>query len=172
MKAKELSFEEANAVFRYDPETGYLWWKERGYGRTMSSPTGSLDVSTGYIRVRLNGTLFLAHRIAYLLYYGGVPSDTEVDHVNHITRDNRITNLRLVSVTENNRNLSKNGNNTTGVTGVSYHRATKKYVARIGVCGKRKCLGYFNTTEEAAAAREEANELYGYHKNHGKQKES
>ena len=53
-------------------------------------------------------------------------------------------------------------NSSTGVRGVFYNRARKKYVATIRKDGKQKFLGYYATLEEAAAVRAEAvREVYG-----------
>lgn len=54
-------------------------------------------------------------------------------------------------------------NNTTGYTGVSYFKDRKKYVASIGYKGKYIYLGSFDTVEEAAEKREEANRKYYGH---------
>lgn len=165
---KEISFEDMNAALRYDPETGLLWWKERASGRRMNVPAGGVNKTNGYVMVRVNDNLITAHRIAYLLYYGSCPTDMDIDHINHVRTDNRIKNLRVVSPSENSRNASLSKGNTTGATGVSYHKPSKKFMAHILICGKKKYLGIFDTIEEAAAAREKANEEYGFHRNHGK----
>lgn len=73
--------------------------------------------------------------------------------------DNRKVNLRLCSPKENSRNLSLAKNNKTGVTGV---RKTKygKWNARITVDRKEIYLGNYDTLEEAAKARKEAEKKY------------
>ena len=77
------------------------------------------------------------------------PKGMVVDHINHDTRDNRKTNLRVCTHAENNHNRSpKNGE----CCGVSYMKANKKWYARIG----DSFLGYFLTKEEAVAARRKA----------------
>ena len=40
MKKPSPSF--LRATFRYDAETGFLWWRERGHGRRFSKPAGSM----------------------------------------------------------------------------------------------------------------------------------
>ena len=44
-------------------------------------------------------------------------------------------------------------NNTSGYRGVSFHKASGRYHARIQIDGKIKSVGYFGTAEEAALAR-------------------
>ena len=65
------------------------------------------------------------------------------------------------------RNKSVSSKSTTGVTGVDFLKAKKKYRARITVDWKVIYLGNYDTLEEAAAARAEANLKYKFNDNHG-----
>ena len=78
--------------------------------------------------------------------------DMCVDHINGDTLDNRRSNLREVTKGQNCMNKRKPSNNTSGYKGVSLHRLTGKYVARICFQGERTILGYYVTPEEANAA--------------------
>jgi hypothetical protein len=51
------------------------------------------------------------------------------------------------------RNAKKQCNNTSGVTGVDFHKETKKWRSMIAVNGKRFHIGYFNDFDEAVLAR-------------------
>lgn len=66
------------------------------------------------------------------------------------------------------RNQSVNSKNTSGVTGVCFLKARKKYMAQISVDRENIYLGMFDTLEEAAAARAEANLKFKFNDNHGK----
>jgi len=100
------------------------------------------------------------------MFYGEFPAGF-VDHINHDRCDNRISNLRVVATKrENCRNQAKK-QGLSGICGV-LARPSKRWQAQIKGDGKLVCLGTFDTKEEAAAARQAANEKYGYHKNHGK----
>ena len=68
------------------------------------------------------------------------------------------------------RKQSINLRNTTGVTGVFYHKVRRKYVAQIMVDGKLIYLGIFATLEEATKARKDAEIKYNYNANHGDNK--
>jgi hypothetical protein len=57
-------------------------------------------------------------------------------------------------------NKSKNFNNTSGITGVSFHKTNKKWRAYIENDGARKHLGYFESKEEAVQARQKGEETY------------
>lgn len=91
----------------------------------------------------------------------------EIDHINHNRSDNRLNNLREVTHVENGHNISKKTNNTTGYTGVVYHKATGKWLAQIMINGKNKYLGLFSTIEEAVEKRKEAEKDFNFYANHG-----
>ena len=161
-----ITFEEAKELFTYDRETGVIKWRKRASNRQRGNlVAGSND--HGYIRIRLKGKDYKAHRIAMLLAYGFYGDGLEVDHLNHIRNDNRLANLRFVTSTGNHRNLSRSSNNTTGVTGAAYHKGTRKYRAQIQVEGTQIHLGYFATLKEAAKARRDADLKYKFNANHG-----
>lgn len=126
-----------NSDFLYDPETGKLWRE-----------AGTAD-GRGYRYVQFQGEHHLVHRVAWFLYYGEWPDKT-VDHINGNRSDNRITNLRLATISENGYNRKTPQNNTSGFKGVSFHRGL--WQAQISVSGKNKFLGRFASREEAAAA--------------------
>lgn len=74
------------------------------------------------------------------------------DHVNGNACDNRRSNLRPCSHSENIRNSRKPMTNTSGLKGVTFHKASNKWLTQIGIDGKRIHLGTFATREEAYAA--------------------
>ena len=145
----DVSREEVAALLNYDPQTGLFTHKVNGHKRKAGATTGRLDVK-GYVRIRLLGYEFKAHRLAWLLTYGVWPN-AEIDHINGCPSDNRIMNLRDVSVAENGWNRKgAMRNNKTGVLGVC--EDGDKFHAQIGAKGKRYSLGRFDTVEEAAHA--------------------
>jgi hypothetical protein len=76
----------------------------------------------------------------------------QVDHRNHDTLDNRRSNLRTATASQNSTNRRRRSDNTSGTRGVRFYAPNGKWLARIGVNGKRKHLGYFPTQEAAYAA--------------------
>ena len=107
---------------------------------------------------RKNGKFGIKYFLHRMLI--NAPKDMHVDHINRNTLDNRKSNLRLCTFTENMRNRPKYATNTTGYRGVTYHKRDKMYQAQIKVNGKRLFLGYFTTAEEAHEAYKEASRLY------------
>jgi len=144
-----LCFDDVNAVLRYDPAAGHLWWKVPGKGRVLSRPAGNL-APNGYRYVRVAGKLELAHRLAWLLMTGDWPVD-EIDHENTNSADNRWSNLRPADSSENKCNKRISSRNTTGFKGVS-RTENGRWRAGIALRGKRRSLGRFDTPEEAHAA--------------------
>ena len=169
-----LTYDRANELFRYEPSSGKLFWKKTTTNRVkVGDEAGSFCKSTGYINVYVDGLGYTLHRIAILLATGVYDKTVQVDHIDHIDHDrgnNRLSNLRVVSHAENMRNQSLRNTNKTGVTGVCVRytrKGTKRYEASIVYNYKPIFLGNYDTLEEAAAARAEAEIKYGFHPNHG-----
>jgi hypothetical protein len=76
------------------------------------------------IRFKFKGKRFLVHRIVWVLNFGSIPSDLQIDHIDGNPFNNTIENLRLVTPSLNQRNRSKNVNNKTGEHGVAFHRTS------------------------------------------------
>lgn len=144
-----VSREQVAALLCYDPATGLFTHRVDGHRRKAGYVTGRLD-SKGYVRIRLLGHEFKAHRLAWLLVYGDWPQ-AEIDHINGCPSDNRIMNLRDVSVAVNGWNRQRAMKNSkTGVLGVCM--AGNRFHAQIGAKGRRLSLGLYATLEEARAA--------------------
>lgn len=134
--------------FNYDPETG-LFTRIRASGGAKIGDVPSAG-SEGYVRIRLCGKTFGAHRLAWLWVYGELP-ERDLDHINGIKSDNRITNLRDVSHAINTANLvGPQENNTSGYLGVTRHKG--KWRAQISVDGKMRYVGLFASAEAAHQA--------------------
>lgn len=168
-----LTYERLHQLFWYDPDTGTLWHKPRGIpkwdARFADRPAGTLHHDKGttcyYVQVTIDRKKYRAHRIIWWMVTGELPS-TNIDHEDHNGLNNRWSNLREAGHSENQKNLSKRRDNTTGITGVVRHR--EKFVARIQVNNKGIYLGIRDTIEGASELREQAEIKYGFHENHGK----
>lgn len=140
-------------VLLCDPDKGILIWKPRpGIARNdrAGKIAGSKRKKDGYISLSIDRKPLLAHRIIWAMYYGYWPIKY-LDHINRNRSDNRISNLREVSCSENCQNTTIYKSNKNGVKGVYYHSGG--YEARISVNRKKIYLGFFRTFEEAKAAR-------------------
>lgn len=90
------------------------------------------------------------------------PDGVEVDHVNRNSLDNRRSNLRLCSHSENGMNRKLQSNSTSGFKGVSWKADKRKWRASIKKDGRQKHLGYFtDITQAARAYNVAAEQLFG-----------
>ena len=94
-----------NDLFEYNPDTGILSWRvSRGGWIKAGKAVGNKD-RCGHLRVRVTPKTYAIHRIIWKMFYGeDIPGDKVIDHINQVKGDNRICNLRVVSVFENNLN--------------------------------------------------------------------
>ena len=162
-KSERITFDEANQLFSYNPETGFLINK-RNRGRARAGCVVGGVGSYGYIVFGFGGKIYSVHRVAWLLSYGEWPKEC-IDHINGDPTDNRLSNLRAVSKADNNKNSKMRKGNTSGVTGVYWNAEKKFWGARIN---KEPIeLGEYSDWFEAVCARKSAEHKYGYHPNHG-----
>jgi hypothetical protein len=79
------------------------------------------------------------------------PDGMDTDHINMNKRDNRRTNLRTCTRSENFFNRVKRSDNTSGFKGVAWHTQRHRWVATIKANGRRISLGLYDRPEDAAA---------------------
>lgn len=151
--------------FDYSPFTGSLLWKKPTGPRVKVGDRAGYFCG-GYMRIEIFGSRRLGHRVIWLMHHGEEP-EGQIDHINGIRDDNRISNLRCVSQHENLKNKSIYKNNTSGVIGVCWHKGNKKWRVTAAINKKPKTVGYFDDMELAELVSVEVREMLGYHKNHG-----
>ena len=161
-----ISQTEAQRLFRYNHDTGVVTRRVDVDMRIKAGAVVGYRGNEGYLRVGIEGTYYLVHRLVWLYVHGVWPNI--IDHINGIRDDNRIRNLRSVTHKENHHNQKTPNSNTSGVMGVSLHKKTGKWQATISVEGKPRYLGLYNIKEDAIATRKSAEVVYGYHPNHGR----
>lgn len=98
----------------------------------------------------------LRSRLVWFAVNGPIPEGMQVNHINHNTSDDKITNLELVTCQQNNTYRRKHKNNTSGFKGVYYHKGNRRYGSQIYLNHKKIHVGYYDTAEEAALAYDEA----------------
>lgn len=147
-------------LLKYDPDTGDFIWLAKPSIYSTKVKVGNkagYKTSQGYISIGVHGKRYFAHRLAWLYMTGEWPESC-IDHIDNIKDNNKFSNLRQASPSQN--QINKIVPNTTGFRGVSLHGG--KYNAIISSKGKQYYLGRFNTAEEAAKAYDEkAKEWHG-----------
>jgi hypothetical protein len=150
-------------VRRYDLVDGKIYYKEIGVQRVKNGTEAGSTNNKGYRAVIIKGRVFRVHRIIYYLHYGVWPGDLQVDHIDGDKLNNNPENLRLVTNRQNNKSYRKPYKNPTSkYRGVSWHKASNKYVVQITHNSKNIHLGCFTCEKEAALAYNIAAEKYGY----------
>lgn len=153
-----ISHDEIKSILSYNKETGIFTWNKKVSAHVFKGDVaGTLD-NKGYRRIGINKTYVRAHRLAWFYVYGFWPSG-QIDHINRLRDDNRISNLRDVSPLVNSRNRTSSINKF-GVIGVSWCNKSNKFYSRITVNGKTKCLGYYRSMLDAACSRKSAENKY------------
>jgi hypothetical protein len=146
-----LTPERLKELVCYHPETGEFTWAKTRRRCRLGDKAGC-RMRNGYIIIRIDDTLHLAHRLAWLYMTGSWPPE-QIDHINRNRADNRWENLRAVSNMENAWNKTA-PRNRSGFTGV--RRENNKWLAEIKVNYKPIRLGLYETPEAAHAAYLEA----------------
>lgn len=137
-------------VVVYDPITG-VFTSKAVRNRHKIGDVFNTTNSCGYLRIKIDYTYYYLHRLVWLYMHGVWPS-SNIDHINGDKADNRFTNLREATQSQNCRNRPVSHLSATKVKGVDFCKPMGRYRARIRVDGKRLPLGYFDTIEEAAEA--------------------
>ena len=138
----------------FDYRDGGLFWKKAAQGRKVGARAGCLHPN-GYRYIAPEGQKHPEHRLVYSMFnpdWDITDLSQHIDHINRITDDNRIENLRLVTHQENHFN--------TGAKGYYWNKQMKKYHAQIRIDGKLKHLGLFEYKTDARLAYLEAKKKY------------
>lgn len=168
-----LNYDNVARVVRADFETGKLFWLPRT--KDMFPPSRSPEAAQcdawntrhagneafntmneqGYLKGTIFCAIQSAHRVIWLLYTGGWPTD-QIDHINRDRSDNRIENLRACTVAENSLNRQSRPGSS-AYRGVCWVKRDHAWSARISDGhGGRECLGIYKQEIEAARAYDKA----------------
>jgi hypothetical protein len=147
--------ERLKELLDYNPDTGVVTAKMTRLSKHSAYLPGQVvgyPSPQGYLKITIDGVLHPLHRIIWKWMTGDDPS--LLDHINRARADNRWSNLRLATPTENRANSGPSRLNTSGVKGVRMIPLDGQWDASATIKGKSVRLGTFRTRDEAAAAYE------------------
>lgn len=147
-----LTVQRLREVLSYDAHTGLFGWNTKGGRR--GAIAGCLN-SKGYRCIHVDKRDYKAHRLAWLYVYGEWPI-MQIDHANCVRDDNRISNLRIAS---HSNNVVNRTNGRDVLKGASFDLWSNSWRAEVGKDNRRYPLGYYQTELEAHAAWWEASKL-------------
>jgi hypothetical protein len=105
----------------------------------------------GYGKITINKAPHYAHRVAWELVHGPIPSGYQIDHICRTPACVNITHLRLATTSENQQNLGTRGRGGSSKhRGVCWDARAQKWQARGTLNGREHFLGRFSDEAEAA----------------------
>jgi len=138
-------------------DADYEWLSQWKWTLLTTMPTVGKHEYSYAARQHPCGKLVLMHRAILR-----APESKCVDHMNGNRLDNRRSNLRLASHSENMANRKKHKNNTSGYMGVWQRKSSGNWRVELRFENKRHCGGTYATPEEAARAYDElARRIHG-----------
>jgi len=165
--------EQLRQLLRYEPETGKLFWLQRGpewfsdgkqgavrhcnawNGRFAGKEAFTANHNQGYKDGHVNSCHLLAHRVIWAIVTGAWP-EGDIDHDDTDKANNRWGNLRPATSAQNMQNKGVRKDSSTGLKGVRFHKPTGKFIASIRANHKGYYLGLFDLAKDAKAAYDEA----------------
>lgn len=146
-----------NEVFEY--KDGKVYWKISNTNAIKVGQEIGTENARGYKRVSIDGNTYAVHRVIWIMFYGELSKETQIDHINGDAADNRIENLRLANNSQNSCNRRMKPNNS-GIKNVSFVKESQKYRVSLQVNKQRKFLGYYKDLELAELVALEARNKY------------
>jgi hypothetical protein len=116
---------------------------------------GAVWCRNGYASLRKYGKDIKIHHLIMPQKDG-----LEIDHIDRNPSNNRRSNLRYATRSQNAMNRGIQSNSSTGITGVFYEKKTNKWQAHITIRRKRMHLGSFGNVDSAVEARNKGEEEF------------
>ena len=160
MKPKNTTTaERVRELLVYNPDTGVFTWRASRSNCIARTRAGSTVHARGYRLISIDGTKYLAHRLAWLYVTGEWPEE-EIDHIDGQTDNNRFINLRPASRVHNAQNAKRDVGDTSKHPGVYWDKSRGKWSVRIRVEDNRRMfLGRYDDEAPAALIYQIAREL-------------
>jgi hypothetical protein len=115
---------------------------------------GQWGTMHGYRRIKIKGNLFQVHRLIWIMFFGYIPHGRVIDHVNRDKLDNRIENLRCVTLRANSLNCERSDKESRNMY---LDRRVNKWRVMCSYRGKKVFVGMFPSHESALAVAKNAN---------------
>ncbi|QXE08542.1 HNH endonuclease [Pseudomonas sp. AN-B15] len=147
-ESKMLTYDQAISALTYNPATGMLTWNSSPNTRIVPGRTAGSKGTNGYIRIKMGGKTYLAHRVAWLIHRGNWP-DGQIDHVDGCRQNNAIANLRDSTPSQNQHNQALRKTNKSGVKGVSWNPDSRKWHVQVTLSRKVYNGGHYECLAEA-----------------------
>ena len=149
---KVIAADRLREVLAYDQITGAFTWRIAPNGRVkVGAVAGNVDKNTGYLRIGIDGRVYMAHHLAWAYMIGeAVPG--QIDHRDLNRANNAWLNLRPSTQSQNAHNRRALSTSQSGVKGIAWHKRRQKWQASITQHGKQHHLGYFVCPLAAALA--------------------
>ena len=150
-KQQDFTHDRLCELLAYDDATGIFSWRVSRRGHAKVGDRAGRQHVNGYRYIKVDGLNFMEHRLAWFYCKGKWPVDV-LDHRDRIKNNNRLSNLREASGSQNQFNRDVPLRNRVGLKGVSWCSTNQKWRATISAFGKRKTIGFFDDPEIAGAA--------------------
>jgi hypothetical protein len=144
-----LSHDELLKIFDYNVETGIFTYKISTANRIHIGDIANTK-SHGYIRIKINGRQYAAHRLAWFYVTGNWPIN-QIDHMDNIRDHNWFSNLREVTNkinAQNKKTSLKNNSICNTIPGVTFDKREQKYRVGLRLNGILMWFGYYATQIE------------------------
>ena len=156
-----------NELLKYDKDIGTFTWKVFRSNLAKAGDVADNLMPDGYVSLCINDRQYRAHRIAYKMVYGHDPIGV-MDHIDGNRANNKISNLRVATLNQNQWNSAVANHNTSGLKGVTWKKDTKKWAAQLQYNGKKIWLGVYDDKHDAHQAyMKAAAEYFGEFANNG-----
>lgn len=151
---------------KYDPATGILTWIKKPSKKTVLNSRAGSETANGYRTLFFQGKKYQEHHVVWCIVHGQFPT-LQIDHIDQNRSNNRISNLREVTQSENSRNRARARFTRLDEVGIWYCRRRRKYVAEITLNGKKVYQKTFDDIDDAISQRKAKALQLGFHENHG-----
>jgi len=143
---KDLTQERLKELLTYKEDGMFINNFTRGRAKKHSIAGSFVKASPGhglgYFKIMLDGKLYATHHLVWLYHTGTFPTDC-IDHTDRDTTNNKISNLREATRSQNGFNRNLSSNNKSGYNGLHWCNTHNRWISQIRVMGVVVSKGYF-----------------------------